>query len=156
MAIQVAKLHGCRVLTTASRWSRWRCAEQLARTSVITIAKPIFVERVSRKLAGTRLPVCSTTVGGERLIARSIALRGGRLITCVARRRKRFHKSFPAERDLDLEFMGGRALWACARKPREIPARCAALVDEGKLKPHVSRVLASQSPKAIACSKPAM
>jgi hypothetical protein len=45
---------------------------------------------------------------------------------------------------------------ACARKTGEILRTAAALVDGGKLRPRVSRVLAGEVAEGTACSGPAM
>src|SRR5438093_1067138 len=84
VAVQLAKLHGCRVLTTASRPESLQLCRQLGADVVINYRETDFVERVKKETAGRRCPVVFDTVGGETF-DRSLecVAPDGRLVTCV-------------------------------------------------------------------------
>ncbi len=66
IAIQLAKLHGCRVITTAGRpESIAFCRDVLRADEVIDYRSKSVVERINEMTAGKGLPVILDTVGGE-------------------------------------------------------------------------------------------
>src|SRR5437762_1038123 len=65
VAIQVAKLHGCRVFTTASRSESLELCSEFGADVVINYREADFVECVKRETGGRGCPVIFDTVGGE-------------------------------------------------------------------------------------------
>src|SRR6185295_18114477 len=66
IAVQLAKLHGCRVVTTAGRpESIAFCRDVLKADEVIDYRSTNVVERVNEMTSGKGLPVVFDTVGGE-------------------------------------------------------------------------------------------
>jgi NADPH2:quinone reductase len=144
VAIQLAKLHGCRVLTTASQPESLELCRQLAADVVINYRETDFVERVKQETTGRGCPVVFDTVGGETF-DRSLDCVSvdGRLITCVGTPSSQIpQKLFRLCATLFFEFMGAPGVFGVRLESHgEILRAAAALADQGKLKPHVSRVL---------------
>ncbi|MGZ7246476.1 zinc-binding dehydrogenase, partial [Streptococcus pyogenes] len=65
IAIQLAKLHGCRVLTTASRDESIALCKKLGADLVINYKEEDVVERVRDATEGRGCPVVFDTVGGD-------------------------------------------------------------------------------------------
>jgi len=142
IASQLARLHGCRVLTTAGRSESIAfCRDVLACDDVIDYASSDFVARVGEISGGRGVDVVLDTVGDETF-RRSIACvaPGGQLVTILP--------STPGDRaslllvrsiTLHYEFMGARV--ANDLQPERqgaILSGIAQLVDRGLLRPHVS------------------
>jgi NADPH2:quinone reductase len=143
-AIQLAKLHGCRVLTTASQNESIELCRQMGADIVINYREEDFVERVKQEAGGRGCPVVFDTVGGETFDKSLDCLSvGGRLITCVGTPSTQIpQKLFRLSATLIFEFMGAPGVFGVRLESHgEILRAAAALVDQGKLKPHVSRVL---------------
>jgi NADPH2:quinone reductase len=145
IAIQVAKFHGCRVLTSASQKESLELCYQLGADVIINYRETDFVERVKQETNGRGCPVVFDTVGGETL-DRSLdcVAVDGRLITCVGTPSEKLApKLFRLNATLYCEFMGAVGVYGVRPESHGAILRsAAALVDEGKLKPHVSRVFA--------------
>ncbi len=144
VAIQLAKLHGCRVLTTASRTESMELCRQLGADVVINYREENFVERVKAETGGRGCPVVFDTVGGETFDKSLDCLAAdGRIITCVGAPSDKIpQKLFRLNATLFFEFMGAPGVYGIRPESHgEILRAAAALVDAGKLKPHVSRVL---------------
>jgi len=145
VAIQLAKLHGCRVLTTASQPASLELCRQLGADVVINYREADFVKRVKEETNGRGCPVGFDTVGGETF-ERSLdcVAPDGRLITCVGTPSEKIaQKLFRLNATLIFEFMGAPGVYGVRPESHgEILRAAAALVDEGRLKPQVSRVLA--------------
>ena len=147
VAIQLAQLHGCRVLTTASRAESLELCRQFGAGVVINYHVADFVERVKQETGGRGCPVVFDTVGGETFDRSLDCLApDGRLITCVGTPSNRIpQKLFRLNATLIFEFMGTPGVYGVRPESHgEILRAAAALMDEAKLKPHVSRVLASE------------
>jgi len=144
VALQLAKLDGGRVLTTASRGESLALCQRLGADAVINYHEADFVERVKQETRGRGCPVVFDTVGGETF-DRSLdcVAADGRLITCVGTPSDKIpQKLFRLNATLIFEFMGAPGIYGVRPESRgEILAAAAALVDQGKLEPHVSRVL---------------
>jgi NADPH2:quinone reductase len=144
VAIQLAKLHGCRVLTTASSAASIGLCEQLGADVIINYREADFAEHVKQETNGRGLPVILDTVGGDTF-NRSLdcVAPDGRLITCVGTPSDKIpQKLFRLCATLIFEFMGAPGIYGIRLEGHGNILRAAAkLVDEGKLKPHVSRVL---------------
>jgi NADPH2:quinone reductase len=144
VAVQLAKHHGCRVLTTASRDESIDLCRRLGADVIINYAKEDFVERVKQETGGRGCPVILDAVG-DQVFDRSldcIAV-NGRLITCVGTPSAEIaQKLFRKNATLYFEFMGAPTVYGVRLESQgEILRAAAKLVDDGKLKPHVSRVL---------------
>jgi NADPH2:quinone reductase len=144
VAIQLAKLGGCRVLTTASRDDSKGVAREAGADVVIDYKAEDVIERVRKETNGEGCPVVFDTVGGDAF-ERSLdclAL-NGRLVTIVMNTEARpFAKLFPKNAALHFEFMGMAGIHGIGREAQAtILRRAASLVDEGKLRPHVGRTV---------------
>jgi NADPH2:quinone reductase len=142
VAVQLARLHGCRVLTTAGRpESIAFCREVLGADEVIDYTAVDFVARVRELSGGRGLDVVLDTVG-EGTFRRSIecVAPGGQLVTILA--------STPGDRaplllyrsiTVHYEFMGARVAYDVDPGHQgAILTSLARLVDRGLLRPHVS------------------
>jgi NADPH2:quinone reductase len=145
IAVQLAQLHGCRVITTAGRpESLSFCSEQLRCDEVIDYRRESFVARVHERSAGRGLPVVFDTVGGETF-QKSIDCVApcGQLVTILG--------SDPGAAALTLlqrsitvhyEFMGARVAYDVEPARQGAVLRTIAqLVDRGLLRVHVSQRL---------------
>ncbi|MFZ5890526.1 MAG: quinone oxidoreductase family protein [Myxococcota bacterium] len=145
IAVQLARLHGCHVLTTAGRGESVEfCREALRADDVIDYNQTDFVARVREISNGVGLPVVFDTVGDD-VFQRSIDCVApcGTLVTILG--------STPGDRSSTLlfrsisvhyEFMGARVAYGV--QPEEqggVLRSLAKLVDRGLLRPHVSQRL---------------
>jgi NADPH2:quinone reductase len=144
VAIQLAKMNGVRVLTTASQPESLALCRQLGADVLINYQQEDFVARVKEETGGSGCPVVFDTVGGETF-DRSLdcVAVDGRLITCVGSTSEKIaSKLFRINATLYFEFMGAPGLYGVRRERQgEILRSAAVLADQGLLKPHVSRVL---------------
>lgn len=142
IAVQLARLHGCRVWTTAGRpESIAFCRETLGADEVIDYRNQDFVERVQELTGGYGLPVVFDTVGDDTF-RRSIDCVApfGQLVTILG--------SDPGDRGGTLlyrsitvhyEFMGARVAYGAAPERQGAILRSVALlVERNALRPHVS------------------
>jgi NADPH2:quinone reductase len=111
---------------------------------VINYTDTDFVQRVKEETAGRACPVVFDTVGGETF-DRSLdcVAVDGRIVTCVGSPSEKIaQKLFRINATLYFEFMGTPGVYGVRPESQgEILRQAAALVDQGKLKPFVSRVL---------------
>lgn len=144
IAIQLAKVHGCRVLTTASRDESLVLCRRLGADVVIDYAREDFVQRVQQETNGGGCPVVFDAVGGQTF-DRSLdcVAVNGRLITVVGTPSAEIaQKLFCKNATLYFEFMGAPTVYGVRPESQgEILRAAAKLVEEGKLKPHVSRII---------------
>jgi NADPH2:quinone reductase len=142
IAVQLAKLHGCRVITTAGRAESLAfCRDVLKADHVIDYHSVDFVAGVMELTQGAGAPVIFDTVGGDTL-KRSIDCLSpcGNLVTITASdvgnaAAALLYKSATVH----YEFMGARV--AYDREPQQqgaILTGIAQLVDNGALHVHVS------------------
>jgi NADPH2:quinone reductase len=146
VAVQLARLHGCRVFTTAGRpESIAFCRETLAADEVIDYRSTDFVARIAQLTSGQGVPVLFDTVGDETF-RRSIdcVSVGGQLVTILGatpgdQAAKLLYRSITVH----YEFMGVRVAHGIdpAHHGR-ILSGLARLVDRGLLRPHVSHQFA--------------
>ena len=144
VAIQLAKLHGCRVLITASRPESLELCRQLGADVTINYREGDFVEVVKSETGRHGCAVAFDTVGGETFDkSLDCVAPDGRLVTCVGAPSDKIpQKLFRLNATLFFEFMGAPGVFGVRLESHgEILRAAAALVDEGKLKPHVSRML---------------
>lgn len=142
IAVQLAKLHGCKVITTAGRpESLAFCRDVLKADQVIDYRSADFVARVLELTDGVGVPVVFDTVGGDTL-KRSVECLApfGNLVTITASDPGNSAASLLYKSaTLHYEFMGARV--AYDREPEKqgaILAGIAQLVDSGALHVHVS------------------
>jgi NADPH2:quinone reductase len=144
IAIQLARLHGCRVITTAGRAESLAfCRDVIKADHVIDYRSTDFVARVMELTQGAGVPVIFDTVGGDTF-KRSIECLApcGQLVTITASdpgsaAAALLYKSAT----LHYEFMGARL--AYDREPEKqgaILSGIAQLVDSGVLQVQVSKV----------------
>jgi NADPH2:quinone reductase len=142
VAIQLARLHGCRVITTAGRpESIAFCRDVLAADEVIDYRSVDFADRVNQITAGRGADVVIDTVG-DQTYRRSIdcVAAGGQLVTILAANPgdgapKLLYRSVTVH----YEFMGARlANELDPGRQGAILTGIARLVDRGLLRPHVS------------------
>jgi NADPH2:quinone reductase len=144
IAIQLAKLHGCRVLTTASQPESLDLCRRLGADLVINYRESDFVQRAKEDTAGKGCPVVFDTVGGDTFDRSLDCLAAdGRLITCVGTPCDKIaQKLFRLNATLYFEFMGAVGVYGIRFESHgKILSAAAELADQGKLKPHISRVL---------------
>lgn len=143
IAVQLARLHGCKVITTAGRpESIAFCRDVLGADEVVDYRTTDFVAQVRELTAGAGLPVVFDTVGGETF-ERSIECVApcGQLATILA--------SVPGAAASSLlyrsitvhyEFMGARVAYdQQPERQASILTGLARLIDSGQLRVHVSR-----------------
>jgi NADPH2:quinone reductase len=144
IAVQLAKLHGCRVITTAGRpESIAFCRDVLRADEVIDYRATNVVERVKEITAGKGLPVVLDTVGGE-VFQQSIdcAAVNGQVVTILgASTADRGQSLLYRNVTIHYEFMGIPTAYEIEpERPGQILAGIARLVDAGLLRPQVSHV----------------
>jgi NADPH:quinone reductase-like Zn-dependent oxidoreductase len=135
-AIQIARLHGARVLTTVGSDDKIAKARSLGADVVINhrTTDPIDVVRKTTGKRGVDIVVDS--VGQETWEKSILALaRGGRLVTCGAT------TGYGAMTDLRHVFFKGLSILGSTMGSRAELVRIAALVGSGRLRPVVDRVL---------------
>lgn len=144
IGLQLAKVHGCRVLTTASRAGSIDLCEQLGADLVINYREEDFVERVKAETDGAGPPVIFDTVGGEVFDKSLDALAvNGRLVTIVLNDNPRVVQAlFRKNATLHMEFMGVPTIHGIhPERQGETLRTVAELTDAGKLKPHIHKVV---------------
>jgi NADPH2:quinone reductase len=145
VAIQLAKWRGARVLTTASREESKALCRRLGADVIIDHASEDFVQRVAQETSGRGCPVILDAVGGPTF-DRSLdcVAVDGRIVTVVGAPSPEIpRKLFVKNASLYFQFMGAPTVHGVHPESQGQMLQAAAkLVDEGKLKPHVSRILA--------------
>lgn len=144
LAVQLAKIAGCRVITTAGRRETMDLCKKLGADVVINHTAEDFVKRVGEETGGKGCQVVFDTVGGE-VFDRSlecVAL-NGRVVTIV------FNESakivpllFRKNATLHCEFMGVPTIYGVNPETQgQMLQTVAEMVDAGRLSPHVGRVI---------------
>jgi NADPH:quinone reductase-like Zn-dependent oxidoreductase len=135
-AIQIAKLHGARVLTTVGGPEKAAKARALGADEVIDHRASDFLAE-TRRLTGKRgADIVVESVGQETWEKSLLALaRGGRLVTCGAT------TGYEAKTDLRHLFFKGLSLLGSTMGSRAELLQIADLVAAGRVHPVVDRVL---------------
>jgi len=132
------------VLTTASRDESLDLCRRLKADVVINYEQADFVERAQQETGGQGCAVVCDTVGGKTF-DRSLdcVAVNGRLITIVGTPSEQIpQKLFRKNATLYFQFMGAPTVYGIRPESQgEILRAAAKLVDDGKLQPHVGRVL---------------
>jgi NADPH2:quinone reductase len=143
IAVQLAKLHGCRVITTAGREESIAfCRDVLRADEVIDYRKANVVERVKELTGGKGTPVTFDTVGGDVFLQSIDATAvNGHVVTILgANTGDRGQSLLYRNITIHYEFMGIPT--ACEiepERPGEILAGIARLVEAGLLTPRVAQ-----------------
>jgi len=141
LAIQLAKIHGCKVITTAGREETIAVCKALGADEVIDYKNDDIVARVTEITQGKLCSVVFDTVGGETF---NLSLRCvgyyGRVVTIVPGiPTDHINSLFAKSASVHLEYMGIPTMFDVdPQRQGATLAKMAALVDEGKLKPIVS------------------
>jgi NADPH:quinone reductase len=146
IAVQLAKLHGCRVITTAGRPESIEfCRDVLRADEVIDYRSTNAVERIKDMTSGKGLPVVLDTVGGD-VFLQSIdcAAVNGQVVTILgasASTADRGQSLLYRNITVHYEFMGIPTAYEIEpERPGQILSGIARLVDAGLLHPKVSHV----------------
>ncbi len=140
-AIQLAKIHGCKVITTAGREETIAVCKALGADEVINYKTDDIAARVTDITGGKLCPVVFDTVGGETF---NVSLRCvgyyGRVVTIVPGiPTDHINSLFAKSASVHLEYMGIPTMFDVdPQRQGATLAKMASLVDEGKLKPIVS------------------
>jgi NADPH:quinone reductase-like Zn-dependent oxidoreductase len=135
-AIQIGKLIGARVITTAGSAEKLRKAKQLGADEVINYQEADFLEEVKRMTGGRGVDVVFEHTG-EATWQKSLRslVRGGRLVTCGAT------SGYRGELDIRYLFSRQISLHGSYMGSKNDLLQVLKFVEEGKLKPVVDRVL---------------
>lgn len=142
VAVQLARLHGCRVLTTAGREASIAfCRDVLKADEVIDYRKTNIAEHVKGLTGGKGVPVVFDTVGGE-VFQHSLdcAAFNGHVVTILGSNTgDRGQTVLYRNLTIHYEFMGVPTWQEIEpERPGQILAGISRLVDAGLLRPHVS------------------
>jgi NADPH2:quinone reductase len=143
VAVQLAKLHGCRVLTTAGRpESLAFCRDILRADEIIDYRSTNVPERVKELTAGRGVAVALDTVGNDAFVQclDSVAI-NGHVVTILGGTtdlRERGQSLLYRNVTISYEFMGIPTAYELEpERPGEILRAIAKLVDAGALRPEV-------------------
>jgi len=143
VAVQLAKLHGCRVITTAGREESLAfCRDVLRADEVIDYRRQDVVQAVQALTAGKGVPVALDTVGGD-VFVQCLDCVGvnGHVVTILGGStdlKQRGQALLYRNVTISYEFMGiPTAHEIEPQRPGEILAAIAKLADSGGLRPEV-------------------
>lgn len=142
VAIQLAKLHGSRVITTASRSESIDFCRMLGADAVINYEKENVVEHVMELTEGKGCPVVFDTVGGDVFMQSMDCLAvHGRLVTIVQPKEDAsITKLFRKDASIHLEFMGAPTMHGTRPSSQGgILKTVSELVEADRLKPHIHK-----------------
>lgn len=142
-AVQLARLHGCRVITTAGRAESLAfCRDTLHADEVINYRDTDFVQRVNELTDGKGVAMVLDSIGGDTF-KRSIECLApcGQIVTIVGSDAGSAAPSFLYKSaTVHYEFMGARVAYDCEpQRQGAILTTLAQLIDNGLLNVHVSR-----------------
>jgi len=141
LAVQMARIHKCAVITTAGREDSIAFCKSLGVEHVIDYKNDDVVKRVAEITAGKLCPIVFDTVGGE-VFNQSLRCVGfyGRVVTIVPGiPTDHINSLFAKSASVHLEYMGLATMFdAGPQRQGEILRKIASLVDAGKLKVTVS------------------
>src|SRR6185436_11088785 len=143
IAVQLAKLHGCRVITTAGRpESLAFCRDVLRADEVIDYRSTDVVEAVKSLTGGRGVPVAFDTVGGDVFVqCLDCVAVNGHVVTILGgstELKQRGQALLYRNVTISYEFMGiPTAHEIEPQRPGQILATIARLVDSGALRPEI-------------------
>jgi NADPH2:quinone reductase len=144
VAIQLAKLQGCRVIATASAPESISLCSRLGADVVINYAQENVVERVMAETRNRGCPVVFDTVGGSVLeqCMDCVAVNGRVVGIVLTKTDTIYEKLFRKNCSLHLEFMGARLIYNIdPQRQGEILSHAALLAAENRLVPHISKTI---------------
>ena len=135
-AIQIARLHGARVLATVGSEEKAAKVRALGADLAINYRAGDFLDAVKQATARRGVDIVIESIGRETWAKSLQALaRGGRLVTCGAT------TGYEAATDLRFVFFKGLSILGSTMGNRAELLRIARLCGEGQLRPVVDRVL---------------
>jgi NADPH:quinone reductase-like Zn-dependent oxidoreductase len=135
-AIQIARLHGARVLATVGSDDKAEKAKALGADVVINHRSADVLGTVKKETGRRGVDIVVDSIGEETWETSLQALaKGGRLVTCGATSGHR------ATTDVRFVFFKGLSILGSTMGSRAELARIATLVGEGRLRPVIDRVL---------------
>src|SRR5262245_61293854 len=135
-AIQIARLHGARVITTVGSNDKIDRVKELGADEAINYRASDFLEEVRRITRKRGVDIVIESVGQETWERSLRALaRGGRVVTCGAT------SGYQASTDLRFVFSKGLSILGSTMGGRADLLKVARLMGEGRLKPVIDRVL---------------
>ena len=143
IAVQLAKLHGCRVITTAGRpESLTFCRDVLRADEVLDYRSGDLVERVKSLTNGKGVPVAFDTVGGDVFVqCLDCVAVNGHVVTILGgstELKGRGQSLLYRNVTISYEFMGIPTAYEIEpERPARILEHIAKLVDAGALRPEV-------------------
>jgi NADPH2:quinone reductase len=144
IGIQLAKAHGCRVITTASRDASFELCRSLGADQIINYREEDVVERTRELTDGAGVPVAFDCVGGEALeqCMDAVAINGQVVGIVFTHTDTIYKKLFRKNATLNLEFMGIPPIYGLNIESHgEILRTVTEFVDAGKVKPHIHRTI---------------
>ena len=144
IGVQLAAMRGCHVITTASQPASLELARSLGAHEVINYQQTDVVDRVRELTAGRMCPVVFDTVGGE-VFEQSmdcVAVSGRLAAINYSPTDTIWDKLFRKNASLHFEFMGAKTIHnRNVESQGAILSEAAALVDAGKLRVHIHKVV---------------
>lgn len=141
IAVQLARLHDCRVISTAGTEESLALCREHGADVVIDYRHEDVPARIEQETAGRGCDVVFDTVGGAvfNQSLDCVAVHG-RLVTILAPPAEApIHKLFVKDATIGMAFMGATTMFGTyPHRQGEILATVSELVDAGKLAPHVS------------------
>jgi NADPH2:quinone reductase len=140
IAIQLAKLAGCEVYTTAASEESTALAKQVGADLVINYRNEDFAQAVLHETNGRGVQVIVDCVGGDTFekCPEAVAVEGCIVPIVPGLIPQSLAKCFPKNVSVHFEFMGAATVSnAAPHRQGQILRDIAKLVDEGKLKVHV-------------------
>ncbi|KAI1846326.1 hypothetical protein JX266_007531 [Neoarthrinium moseri] len=135
-AVQVAALAGARVIACAGADDKLEKVKALGAEAVINYKKESLVDGVMRVTGGQGVDVVFDGIGGDILKSSIKCLaEGGRIASIGA------HAGEVVDIDMIEFFRKHLTMYGCGRSTKEIVSRVLELMDVGKLKPVIFRVL---------------
>jgi NADPH:quinone reductase-like Zn-dependent oxidoreductase len=136
-ALQIAKLHGARVIASAGSDAKLERARAMGADATINYSRRSIAEEVMRLTDGKGADLVIESVGGEVLVESLKAVRhAGRLVTCGA------HAGEHIDLDVIELFRKQITVQGNHYAPRRQVAHVLKLVAEGRLKPAIYRTFA--------------
>lgn len=145
IAVQLAKAHGCRVITTAGRNESIAFCKQLGADVVINYRTDDVLKRVMQETNDRGCPVVLDTVGGSvfELSMQCVGLMGQLVSIVYSDTSKVAELMFRKSATLHMEFMGVPTIHNINPEHQaEILTKVGQMVDAGTIKPHVGEVIA--------------
>lgn len=145
IALQLAKDHGCTVLTTASRDESIQLCRDLGADLVINYKQQNVIDQVKKFTDGRGCDVVFETVGGQNFnISVPLVAVHGRLVSILGTPKDApVSDLFIKDASLHFEFMGAASLFGVGRADQgEILRTAGEMIEAGTLKAHLHKSFA--------------